>query len=102
MVSDSVESLPIAQDPVTLSLHITPPAQQVLPASSPGVLDIAGEDFGDDNSAEVVSFGADGVRVAHVSRVSISYDVQKIDDMTAAMFLHRLKNLLDDPEMLLL
>mmetsp|Transcript_5677 Transcript_5677/g.7607 ORF Transcript_5677/g.7607 Transcript_5677/m.7607 type:complete len:103 (-) Transcript_5677:144-452(-) len=102
MVSDSVESLPVAQDPVTLSLHVTPPAKQVLLAGSDGVKDIASEDFGDDESAEVVTLGASGVRIAHVSRVSISYDVQKVDDMSAAVFLHKVKTLLDDPELLLL
>ena len=75
----------------------------MVPAGSTGVLDIADEDFGDDvDSADVISVGAGGIRVAHVSRVSISYDVQKVDDMTAAVFLFRLKTLLDDPELLLL
>ena len=42
------------------------------------------------------------IQIAHKSRVSISYDVQKVDDMTAAEFMHKLKGLLDDPELLLL
>ena len=44
----------------------------------------------------------DQIRVAHTTRLSISYDVQKIDDLAAAEFMQRLKFLLDDPEMLLL
>jgi len=37
-----------------------------------------------------------------MSRVSISFDAQKVDEQTAAEFLHKLKGLLDDPELLLL
>jgi len=48
MLEDSVESLPIAQEPVLMSLHVTPPAQQVLFAGSSGMMDIAGDSYGDD------------------------------------------------------
>ena len=49
-----------------------------------------------------MTMGPDQIKVTHSSRVSISYDVQKVDDQTAAEFLHKLKSLLDDPELLLL
>ena len=52
------------------------------------------------NLGEVLS--KDQIRVAHTTKLSISYDVQKIDDLAAAQFIQRLKFLLDDPEMLLL
>jgi len=46
--------------------------------------------------------GADQITVRQLSRVSISFDVNKVDDQTAGEFLHKLKGLLDDPELLLL
>ena len=65
--------------------------------------DIAGESFGDEDQAgETIAIGADAIKVGHMSRISISYDVQKVDDQTAAQFLHKVKGLLDDPELLLL
>jgi len=100
MLNDSVESLPIAQEPVLISLHVTPPTQQVMYAGSDGILDIASDTYGDDY-AEQASVPID-LEVCHASRVSISYDVAKVDDMTAAEFIHKLKGLLDDPELLLL
>ena len=42
------------------------------------------------------------MKVAKTSKVSISYDVLQVDDMTAAEFLKNLKVYLDDPDMMLL
>mgnify|MGYP003695075221 CR=1 FL=1 len=42
------------------------------------------------------------LKVAKTSKVSISYDVQQVDDMTAAEFMKNLKVYLDDPDMMLL
>lgn len=65
--------------------------------------DVGSESFGDEISAGVVeTISSDKIRIGHTSRLSISYDVQKVDELTAAMFLHKLKSLLDDPELLLL
>ena len=103
MVDDSTESLPIAQDPVTMSLHFTPPTQQVFLQGGSGMFDIAGDSFGDDFASETARIiDTSSLKVEHSSRISISYDVQKVDDMTAADFLHRVKALLDDPELLML
>jgi len=100
-VEDSVESLPISQDPVLLSLHFSPPTRQVTFDSV--ISDIGGETFGDEeNAGQTITLGADQVKVAHISKISLSYDVSKVDDQTAAEFLHVLKGLLDDPELLLL
>lgn len=80
-VDDSVESLPISEDPILMSLHFTPPSQQVLYSTGVGMQDIASESFGDEDGAgQVVTIGSDEIRVGHMSRVSISYDVQKVDD----------------------
>jgi len=37
-----------------------------------------------------------------VCKVSISYDIQKLDEMDAGQFLHLVKLYLDDPDMMLL
>lgn len=43
--------------------------------------DIAGDSFGDEeNAGQVETISADSIKVGHMSRVSISYDVQKVDD----------------------
>ena len=66
--------------------------------------DIASDTFGDDVEEMTASaaFGTDKIRLCHASRISVSFDVAKVDDMTAANFMHKLKTLLDDPELLLL
>ena len=78
-MDDSVESLPISEEPFTISLHFSPPAKEVGLADSQ-VFDIADETFGDEDAGSVLTFGADAIRVSHSSRISISYDVQKVDD----------------------
>ena len=104
MVTDSQECLPISEDNLLLSLHFSPPSKQVLfTGASFEKIDIASDSFGDEPDAGTVqAIGTDQVRVAHLSRVSISFDVSKVDDQSAAQFIHKLKGLLDDPELLLL
>jgi len=52
----------------------------------------------------MVTMGADSnlIKVASVSNLSVSYDVAKVDDLTAAKFVSRLRFYLHDPELLLL
>ena len=81
MVDDSVESLPISEDNLLLSLHFSPPTKQVLFTGNSEKIDIASDTFGDEADAgSVTAIGADQVRIAHLSRVSISFDVSKVDD----------------------
>jgi len=42
------------------------------------------------------------MKIAQTSKISISYDVQKVDDMEAAEFMKHIKTYLDDPDMMLL
>lgn len=42
------------------------------------------------------------LKIAQTAKISISYDIQKVDDIAAGKFLHHLKTYLDDPEMMLL
>ena len=99
-VDDSADSLPICDEPAILSLHYTVPEREVIYKGEQNLFDIASEDLAEWEPDAVVS--QDQIRVAHTTRLSISYDVQKIDDLAAAEFMQRLKFLLDDPEMLLL
>jgi len=63
--------------------------------------DIASESFGDElQTEEFVS--ASSLRVGHFSKLSITYNVANVHDQEAAEFLHKLKSLLDNPELLLL
>lgn len=57
-VSDSVESLPISEDSVTLSVHFTPPTRQVTFDSI--ISDISSDSFGDEEGAgQVATISAD-------------------------------------------
>ena len=42
------------------------------------------------------------LKIAKTSKISISYDVQKVSDMEAAEFMKLVKFYLDDPDMMLL
>ncbi len=58
-VDDAVESLPISEDPILMSLHFTTPKKQVFAADGPSIQDIADENFGDEEEAgEVPTIGA--------------------------------------------
>ena len=83
-----------------LSLHFTTPAQEVVFADPERQFDIAADLEDDYSSARTLS--TNDIRVAYTSKVSISYDIAKLDDQTAAEFMQQLKFFLDDPEMLLL
>ena len=77
-----------------ISLHFTNPATEVVPEAS-ATFDIATlED-------EDLSYGVN-LKVAQTSKVSISYDVMKVDDQKAANYMQVLKMYLDDPDMMLL
>ena len=80
-----------------ISLHFTSPASEVLTEGvTPGeTFDI--ETLDDEDLSYKLS-----LKVAKTSKVSISYDVQQVDDMTAAEFMKNLKVYLDDPDMMLL
>lgn len=78
-VDNSVESLPISEDPVLLSVHFSIPTRQVTYDSV--VRDISSDTFGDEEDAgQMATVGADQLRVAHLSKISVSYDVSKVDD----------------------
>jgi len=40
--------------------------------------------------------------VRHFVKLSVTYDVGRVDELSAAQFLAKLRNLMSDPELLLL
>lgn len=42
------------------------------------------------------------MKIAQTSKISISYDILKVEDMEAAQFMKLVKMYLDDPDMMLL
>lgn len=93
-VASSVESLPIVDAKGMISLHFTPPTQEVVTAGSE-VFDI--------ETLENADLSYDlKIKIAQTSKISISYDIVKVDDMDAAKFMDKLKMYLDDPDMMLL
>ena len=84
-VANAADSLPICEEPATLALHYTVPEREVIYNGEHNVFDIASEELEDWEPDAVVS--QDQIRVAHTTRLSISYDVQKLDDLAAAEFM---------------
>lgn len=71
----STEVLPIVNNSALISLHYTDPAIEVVPAG-----EVPGQTFNieelDDEDLDYSS----GLKVAETATVSISYDVQRVDD----------------------
>ena len=76
-----MESLPIANPGSMISLHFTDPQAEVVPQGRIGEIhDIS--TLEDEHLSYDVS-----MKVAHTSRISISYDIQKLDEMQAGKFM---------------
>lgn len=82
-----------------LSIHFTEPRKEVI-YNGPASFDIATTE----ESGEMVTLPTDSdlIRIASVTSVSVSFDVAKVDDLTAAKFVNRLRTYLHDPDLLLL
>ena len=96
-VSGSVQSLPVLDPSAFISLHFTLPQTEVLAAGlAPGeTFDIETLDDEDlDYNLQM--------KIAKTSKISISYDVQKVDEQSAAEYMKWVKTYLDDPDMILL
>lgn len=101
-IIDSVEAFSICEEPALLSLHYTLPASEVLlNTSSFAAFDIANNDLPDEVGAGV-TINASDVRVGKTLRISIAFDIAKVDEQTAAEFMKHTKEFLEDPELMLL
>lgn len=94
-VAESSESLPVVHPLGLFSIHYTTPKQEVVSTNVGKVYDIETMDLED------LDYNV-SLAVSATSKISVSYDVAKVDDLQAAQFLHQVKTLLDDPELLLL
>jgi L-2-hydroxyglutarate oxidase LhgO len=86
-IDDAVESLPICEEPAILSVHFTSPKAAVVYNGPNARFDIAADDESvDSDTGESLTLSSSSpmLKVAHSSRISISYDVAKLDDQTAA------------------
>ena len=97
-VDTSFEALPIVTSNNLISLHYTESVTEVVADNMATLFDLDAED--DIQVDATVS--AKDLKAVQTSRVSISYDRAKIDDMQAATFLQQLQFFLNDPDMLLL
>ena len=79
-IDSSLESLPIASPGSLINLHFTNPTREVLPAQGVQTFDI------DSLESEELTYDLKLI-TAMTSRISISYDVQKLDEMQAGQFL---------------
>lgn len=94
-VESSMEALPIADASSIISLHFTAPKAEVVPLGTPRLFDI--EELDDEHLNYDLNIG-----VSQTSRVSISYDATKLDEIQAGKFMQLVKFYLDDPDMMLL
>ena len=81
-------------------MHFTEPKTDVI-YNGANTFDIAADS---NETGKVLLLAKDSklIKIAHVSNLSVSYDVAKVDDLTAAKFIDRLSVYLHDPELLLL
>ena len=92
-----MESLPILDATSLINLHFSLPKTEVIAEGA-----CPGQTF-DIETLEPEDLSYDlKMKVAQTSKISITYDIQKIDDMQAAEYLKIVKFYLDDPDMLLL
>lgn len=78
-----------------ISLHFTQPAAEVVPSNGAQIFDI--ETLEQEDLDYKVS-----LEIAQTSKISISYDINKLDEIEAGKFLQLVKFYLDDPDMMLL
>lgn len=96
-VAESQEALPICVTPAIMAVHFTPVIQEVVHKEA----DLL--DLDDDNLTEFpASASFNDLRVRQMIKISVTYDIQMVDEMTAAQFLAKIRFYLNDPEMMLL
>jgi pyruvate/2-oxoglutarate dehydrogenase complex dihydrolipoamide acyltransferase (E2) component len=71
-----------------MHVHYTEPSAEVVPRS--------------DLPEDAVFLSHKDLRVSQTMRVSVTYDVAKVDEIEAAEFIAKMKWYLNDPELLLL
>lgn len=83
-----------------ISVHFTEPRADII-YNGASTFDIAA-DINETGDAILLSKDSELIKVAHISNLSVSYNIAKVDDLTAAKFIDKLSVYLHDPELLLL
>ena len=96
-VSDSLEALPICVPPTLMSVHHTPVITEVALKDNL-LVDIDSEELAETEA----TVGPSDLRLRKTVRISVTYDIQKVDELQAAQFLAKIRVLMNDPELLLL
>lgn len=83
-----------------MALHYTLPSTEVLLKKTVS-FDIANNELPEDLGA-AQAVGVEDVRVGKTVRLSVAFDVAKVDEQSAARFMNKLKEYLSDPDLMLL
>ena len=94
-VDQSIDSLPIVSGKSMISLHFTLPRSEVISSGDQQIFDI------ETLEEEDLTYDLN-MNVAQFSKITISFDIQKVGEMEAAHFMQMVKFYLDDPDMMLL
>ena len=78
-----------------MSLHFTQPKAEVISRNDNKIFDI------ETLEEEDLDYNLD-LKVAQTTKITISFDIQKVNEIEAGQFLQQVKFYLDDPEMMLL
>ena len=78
-----------------ISLHFTLPRSEVISSGEQQIFDI------ETLEEEDLTYDLN-MNVAQFSKITISFDIQKVGEMEAAHFMQMVKFYLDDPDMMLL
>ena len=78
-----------------MSLHFTQPKAEVISGNDNKIFDI------ETLEEEDLDYNLD-LKVAQTTKITISFDIQKVNEIEAGQFLQQVKFYLDDPEMMLL
>ena len=78
-----------------MSLHFTQPKPEVISGNDNKIFDI------ETLEEEDLDYNLD-LKVAQTTKITISFDIQKVNEIEAGQFLQQVKFYLDDPEMMLL
>ena len=97
-MEEAVEALPIAEGNTSIAIHFTSPTLEVVSYSGALTFDTNDED----SEAALADIDISNIQTAHIMKLSISYDVQKVDDQSAAEYLRQCTAYLNDTDLMLL
>ena len=85
--------------PYSLTVHYTTVSKEVVSADTQ-LYDVSSDAAS--FTASPKSLKASDLKVSQMVKISVSYDIAKIDELAALQFISKMRFYLNDPEMLLL